>query len=208
MTGTIFTGYIFPKYKSEEVMRPRMEGIADPALKEFLLLDTSVLAKEEFKEECFEKEFIKSFLNAAESLAADGQKNINGPGMYVLSGYSYALPVLFLTRHCMELALKRALRRAGKISDNTHDLGKLWNSLLSEFPKQKGREDRRAVRNMGLFVKAITQLDSTGFSLRYSKDKQGQFTQNRPLFINDKELTSYLKKFVDQLEQINFDNTL
>lgn len=27
--------------------------------------------------------------------------------MYVLKSYSYAIPVLFLTRHCMELSIKR-----------------------------------------------------------------------------------------------------
>ena len=54
------------------------------------------------------------------------------------------------------------------------------------------------------FVHAVAQLDSTGFSLRYLKDKQGRFTQDCSLFVNDGKLTTYLEKFVNQLEQIDF----
>ncbi|BAR04715.1 hypothetical protein PSDT_0196 [Parascardovia denticolens DSM 10105 = JCM 12538] len=40
--------------------------------------------------------------------------------------------------------------------------------------------------------------------MRYLKDKQGRFTQDRSLFVNDGKLTTYLEKFVNQLEQIDF----
>ena len=53
-------------------------------------------------------------------------------------------------------------------------------------------------------VKAISQLDATGFNLRYPKDRQGQFTQDKPLFVNNEALVSYLESFVDQLERIDF----
>ena len=81
----------------------------------------------------------------------------------------------------------------------------LWSSLLSEFPEQRGREDRRAIKNMGAFVKSIAGIDDNGISLRYPSDKTGKLTQDRPLFVNDEEVASHLEKFVEQLELIDFD---
>ena len=41
--------------------------------------------------------------------------------------------------------------------------------------------------------------------LRYPQDKSGRLTQDRPLFVNDEEVVSYLEKFVEQLQLIDFD---
>lgn len=58
---------------------------------------------------------------------------------------------------------------------------------------------------MGAFVKAIAENDDNGISLRYPQDKSGRLTQDRPLFVNDEEVVSYLEKFVEQLQLIDFD---
>lgn len=58
---------------------------------------------------------------------------------------------------------------------------------------------------MGAFVKAIAEIDDNGISLRYPQDKSGRLTQGRPLFVNDEEVVSYLEKFVEQLQLIDFD---
>ena len=58
---------------------------------------------------------------------------------------------------------------------------------------------------MGAFVKAIAEIDDNGISLRYPQDKSGRLTQERPLFVNDEEVVSYLEKFVEQLQLIDFD---
>lgn len=55
------------------------------------------------------------------------------------------------------------------------------------------------------FVKAIAEIDDNGISLRYPQDKSGRLTQDRPLFVNDEEVVSYLEKFVEQLQLIDFD---
>ena len=186
-------------------MKPQMEGFGDPTLKSYSLLNSSALMKPELKDGMFEDEFIRSFLNAAKVLAAEGRAAIDRPGMYVLLDHSYAIPVLFLTRHCMELAIKRAIRKCGHEPRRNHSLLGLWSSLLSEFPEQRGREDRRAIKNMGAFVKSIAGIDDNGISLRYPSDKTGKLTQDRPLFVNDEEVASHLEKFVEQLELIDFD---
>ena len=201
----MFKGHVFPKYDERRVMKPQMEGFGDPTLKSYSLLNSSALMKPELKDGMFEDEFIRSFLNAAKVLAAEGRAAIDRPGMYVLLDHSYAIPVLFLTRHCMELAIKRAIRKCGREPRRNHSLLGLWSSLLSEFPEQRGREDRRAIKNMGAFVKSIAGIDDNGISLRYPSDKTGKLTQDRPLFVNDEEVASNLEKFVEQLELIDFD---
>lgn len=202
---SVFNDHVFPKYMSQQVMKSQMDGFNDPTLRDFSLLDSSALMKDEFKADRFDDEFIRSFLNAAKELAAAGRKAIDKPGMYLMLEYSYAIPVMFLTRHCIELAIKRAIKRCGAEPKRDHGLTSLWNSLLSRFPRQKCREDNRTIKNMGAFVKAVADIDDNGISLRYPQDKSGRLTQDRPLFVNNEEVVSYLEKFVEQLELIDFD---
>lgn len=202
---SVFNDHVFPKYMSQQVMKSQMDGFNDPTLRDFSLLDSSALMKDEFKADKFDDEFIRSFLNAAKELAAAGRKAIDKPGMYLMLEYSYAIPVMFLTRHCIELAIKRAIKRCGAEPKRDHGLTSLWNSLLSRFPRQKCREDNRTIKNMGAFVKAVADIDNNGISLRYPQVKSGRLTQDRPLFVNNEEVVSYLEKFVEQLELIDFD---
>lgn len=202
---SVFNDHVFPKYMSQQVMKSQMDGFNDPTLRDFSLLDSSALMKDEFKADKFDDEFIRSFLNAAKELAAAGRKAIDKPGMYLMLEYSYAIPVMFLTRHCIELAIKRAIKRCGAEPKKDHNLTSLWNSLLSRFPRQRCREDNRAIKNMGAFVKAVAEIDNDGISLRYPQDKSGRLTQDRLLFVNDEEVVSYLEKFVEQLQLIDFD---
>ncbi len=202
---SVFNDHVLPKYMNQQVMKSQMDGFNDPTLRDFSLLDSSALMKDEFKADRFDDEFIRSFLNAAKELAAAGRKAIDKPGMYLMLEYSYAIPVMFLTRHCIELAIKRAIKRCGAEPKRDHGLTSLWNSLLSRFPRQKCREDNRTIKNMGAFVKAVADIDNNGISLRYPQDKSGRLTQDRPLFVNNEEVVSYLEKFVEQLELIDFD---
>ena len=103
---SVFNDHVFPKYMSQQVMKSQMDGFSDPTLRDFSLLDSSALMKDELKADKFDDEFIRSFLNAAKELAAAGRRAIDKPGMYLIPVYSYTIPVMFLTRHCIELAIK------------------------------------------------------------------------------------------------------
>ena len=204
--GDAFKNHVFPEYEKSRVIKPQMKGLEDPTLNSFSLLNLSALMKPELKDQMFEDEFIRSFLNAAKVLAAAGRAAIDRPSMYVMFEHSYAIPVLFLTRHCMELAVKRAIRKCGREPKRNHGLSGHWSSLLSGFPEQMRREDRRAIKNMGAFVNCIADIDDNGISLRYPSDKSGRLTQDRPLFVNNEQVASYLEKFVKQLELIDFES--
>lgn len=58
---------------------------------------------------------------------------------------------------------------------------------------------------MGAFVNSIADIDDNGISLGYPCDKSGKLTQDRPLFVDVEQVDSYLEKFVEQLELIDFD---
>lgn len=89
---SVFNDHVFPKYMSQQVMKPQMDGFNDPTLRNFTLLNLSTLMKDELKAEGFDDEFIRSFLNAAKELAAAGRRATDGPGMYVMLEHSYAIP--------------------------------------------------------------------------------------------------------------------
>ena len=201
----IFSKNVFPEYIAVNVMKPQMNGFNDPTLKSFSLLNTATLSKDEFKEEKFETEFIQSFLNAAKAVAETGRKNIDQHEMYVLKSYSYAIPVLFLTRHCMELSIKRAIRKCHRHPKTNHDLKGLWNSFLQWMPEQRRSEDRKSLKNMGFFVRDVAEIDNNGISLRYPTYKTGERTQDKTLFVNNEEVVVYLEKFVEQLDLLEFE---
>ena len=64
--GSIFTEHVFPRYVGRQVMKPQMNGFNDPTLRDFSLLDSSVLMKEKLKGEMFEEEFIRWALESRE----------------------------------------------------------------------------------------------------------------------------------------------
>lgn len=103
---SVFNDHVFPKYMSQQVMKSQMDGFNDPTLRDFSLLDSSALMKDEFKADKFDDEFIRSFLNAAKELAAAGRKAIDKPGMYLMLEYSYAIPVMFSQGTVLSLQLK------------------------------------------------------------------------------------------------------
>lgn len=90
--GDAFKNHVFPKYEKSRAMKPQMKGLEDPTLNSFSLLDLSALMKPELKDQMFEDEFIRSFLNAAKVLAAAGRTAIDRPSMYVILNHSYAIP--------------------------------------------------------------------------------------------------------------------
>lgn len=204
---SVFKSIVFPEYVSSGVMKSHMEGFDDPALPSFSLLNVSAIMKKEFKHEELEGEFIKSYLNAAKVLVEECAKfneNNAGRGIYALTEYSYTLPVLYLTRHCMELAIKRAIRKCGYEPKKVHGLHSLWSSFCSRLQTYKTDSDAKTIGEMGKFVDAIVAVDDNGVDLRYSEDREGNLTQDKVLFVNNKEIVHYLECFVEQLEAFDF----
>ena len=49
LMDSVFNDHVFPKYKDQQVMKPQMDGLDDPTLRYFTLLDLSALVKDELK---------------------------------------------------------------------------------------------------------------------------------------------------------------
>lgn len=193
----------YPQFQTEIKVHGEWVNTTKPLFPGYLICDTA--------DPRTVQQYLLRMDDFARVLSQDGQfvplaTAIDRPSMYVILNHSYAIPVLFLTRHCMELAIKRAIRKCGREPKGNHGLSGLWNSLLSRFPEQRGREDRQVIKNMGAFVNSIADIDDNGISLRYPSYKSGKLTQDRPLFVNNEQVASYLEKFVEQLELIDFDS--
>ena len=55
---SVFNEYVFPRFQANTIFKPNMNGLNDPTLKNFSLLNSSVLMKSELKDKKFEDEFI------------------------------------------------------------------------------------------------------------------------------------------------------
>lgn len=202
MADSAFSENMFPRFDEKSLAKPRMDGFSDPTMNDFLLLDFSAMFKPEFKEDRFEKEFIRSFLVAAQAVVERGYRDTVRPNAYLFLDRSYVIPALYLVRHCMELSLKRAIRIKGGDPKNTHGLERLWSSFLQLIPKSSRGNSSKAISNMGKFVKFVSEFDGTGVDLRYPKSTDGSFTQDRAMWVNVREIVSLLEKFIEQLDKL------
>ena len=208
---SIFTSHKFSCPKQELLYKRQMiDGLGDKTLPRFVPLAFSVIAKQEYKQEKAEDNFINSFLESAKILAKISQEKSSPiPGIYLIYEHSLALPILYMTRHCMELSIKKAIRRGGHNPKHTHKLEGLWNSFVSYLSKERSTNDEKTLKQMHEFVKHIDFLDDNGEKLRYPKSKDDQFTQNTFYWVNCVAITETLGFFVNQLNaltNINEDN--
>lgn len=200
----IFKSHIFSGIKQESLYkRQMMDGFEDKTLHQFAPLAFSAVAKQEYKYEMFESEFIDSFLEAAKMLAKASRHNsVPMPGVYVFYKYSLVLPVLYMVRHCMELSIKRAIRLVGGNPKRKHKLDGLWSSFLSKLPKERTSEDEEVLRYMHDFVKYIDLLDDNGEKLRYPEGNDQELSQDIFYWVDSVAVTETLDCFVKQLNAL------
>ncbi|MCD2492474.1 HEPN domain-containing protein [Lacrimispora sp. NSJ-141] len=198
----IFKTDMFLEVKSEALYKPQMmDGLGDKTLGQYAPLTCGALAKPEYKGDMFEKEFISSFLESAKMLAvASRRDSVPTPGIYLFHTYSLVLPVLYMTRHCMELSIKRAIHLVGGNPKQTHKLMSLWSSFLSYLPQERNANDERILKRMQHFVRDVDALDDNGEKLRYPKGNDKQLTQDTFYWVNCVAITDALEHFVKQLD--------
>ena len=200
----IFKSHIFSGVKQETLYKRQMiDGFGDKTLPQFAPLVFSAFAKQEYKHEMFEEEFINSFLKSAKLLAEASRKdNSPLPGVYLFHTYSLVLPVLYMTRHCIELSMKRAIRLVGGKPKQTHKLMGLWSSFLSKLPEECTANDKRTLERMQRFVSYIDTLDENGEKLRYPEGNDKQLTQDTFYWVDCVAVTETLDCFVKQLNAL------
>lgn len=219
-TGLIFKE-AFTSPKKEEVYKTFMNDFSDPTLENFSPISMSVANKPYLRKRGSTAEWVDSYKEAAKILAFTNKERRTGKRIehnvqkqspifdkakYIFYSYQLALPTVFLVRHTAELAIKEAIER---VSENpkkdTHDLIKLWNSLLSHFPKNKVPFDRKNINQINLFLDILSHLDSDGTKTRYSTDKEGEYTHGQFEWVNCILLSDTLDNFVKAIRSIDYE---
>ena len=190
-----------------QLYKKQVNGFNDPCLKEYNPLLVSALFKDEYKKDQMTKEYIRSFMEAAKSLAK--AQSANKPGMTIFYDYSLILPALYLCRHSAEMAIKYSLESLHIEYKNVHKLKELWDKLIEAIPKglQSGKE-RTIVSNMGFFINKLNDLDENGQRLRYAIQTSGDLSQDIFLWINIQNIVNSTEKFIKQILDIDADNIL
>lgn len=126
--------------------------------------------------------------------------------LYVFYKYNYTLPTVFLIRHAAELAIKEAINKSGEEpNDFTHNLDRLWDSLLSQLPKSKTPNDNEIMKQAHKFLQYISHLDNDGTKVRYPVDKNGNYTHAKFEWVDCIKLSNTLVAFVETLRSINWE---
>lgn len=218
-------GNIFKQeFKAPEegvIYKTFINGFSIQELQHYTPISLAAANKENIKRRGTAKEWVDSYTEAAIALSkinqerccnsnAEARNKIENPyirhSKYVFFSYQLTLPIIFLTRHAAELALKEAIELAGgKLNNQTHDLIKLWNSLLSNFIENKSPFDTNNITQMHSYLQILSHLDDSGTKVRYATDKDGNYTHNNIEWVDCVLLTNKLKSFIESLRSIDYE---
>lgn len=199
----IFENCEFKKNIANELYKTQMNGLNDSTLKEYNPILMSPIFKKEVRDEKQTEEFIMSYLESAKLIMEETySRQDNNLGIRkVFLSYSLVLPTIYLCRHCLELAIKRAINSSGKNAKFNHTLSGLWDGLR-ECLKDKDilKEEKSLLNDMGSFIRSIELLDDNGTRLRYPKQKDNSDSQKDFLWVNTRKIVEQTEAFVRQLE--------
>lgn len=154
-------------------------------------------------------EFLDEYLNAARRLMQAGLADAKSRKGYerVVDEPSVAMPLLFLCRHTMELALKQVLLAGMKDPSTEHSIAKLYDRSYSTIVAKAGEKTAKNQRKFAVFIDG---LDPSGTKFRYAEDKEKG--KNKGLILRKPTKTTWLdpselyndtKLFIDTLRKNN-----
>lgn len=195
----------------DSLYKSQVNGLNDPCLKDYNPLLFSAWFKEEYKKGKMTEEYIKSFLEAAKALSkSTKEQKDNTLGIIkIFRNYSLTLPALYLCRHSIEMAIKYSLESLNIEFNKIHKLKELWKKLVDSIPKELQSDKERAMlKNMGLLISKINDLDENGQRLRYAIQTSGDMSQENFLWVNLQSVVNYTEKFIDQILSINVERII
>lgn len=198
----------FKSPENNEVYKEKMDGFLDPSLREFTPICMASVAQERSQKNVAEAEWVDSYIEASKELARLNQELNGGTSLgvkYVIREYYFTLPTLFLIRHAAELAIKEAIKKIGGNPKDEHDLTRLWNSFLSNLPKDKAPSDKDTIKEIGKNLDILSHLDRDGTRVRYSIDKHGKLTHGTFEWIDCGKLSESVSRLIEVLRNIDFE---
>jgi len=99
----------------------------------------------------------------------------------------YFMPVAYLYRHSLELKLKEIIRLGcdleflesdDKLSSvlNAHELHPLWNYARKIIESHWSNDEKNELNAAGRIIQEFHNIDKSGQNLRYSKNRNGNYT--------------------------------
>lgn len=200
----LFTESVFKIKEQDAYFTDKMNGLSDPKLKDYQFLSFSPAFKKEYLPDKEEKEYIKSYIEAAKIIAE--KSKIDNPAIrFVIKEYSLGLPCIFLCRHAIELSIKRCISKMNTENKHIHSLKELWEYYEKIARKKYDfTTEQELLADMKSFIILINDFDNNnGTKLRYSKGKDGKDSQDKLIFVNLKQITETTDLFVEQMELLS-----
>lgn len=174
---------------------------------EWDIVAPSVIFKDEYKNDEAEKEVILGYANALNCIANSLLKQNHSPAVVMtLRTNSLTIPFIFLARHTVELSLKYICELLNIEYKPKHSLITLWNDIIIKFNKYNHKKDD-SLEDIKTFIYALEELDCDGSHSRYSKDNSGKLYNNKPKFINVRNINYFIQnlfiKLVDSIKIAN-----
>lgn len=184
------------KYTKEMFVR---DGFEKYITNEWDIIASASILKKEYKDKEAEKEVILGYANALNCIADSLLKqNHSSAVIMTLRTNSLTIPFIFLARHTVELSLKYICRLLNIECKPKHGLITLWDKIIERFNEYNciGNDDLDDIK---VFICALEELDCDGSHSRYSKDNKGNLYNDKPKFINVKNINNFIQDLFIEL---------
>lgn len=184
------------KYTKEMFVR---DGVEKYITNEWDIIASASIFKKEYKDKEAEKEVILGYANALNCIADSLLKqNHSSAVIMTLRTNSLTIPFIFLARHTVELSLKYICRLLNIECKPKHGLITLWDKIIERFNEYNciGNNDLDDIK---VFICALEELDCDGSHSRYSKDNKGNLYNDKPKFINVKNINNFIQDLFIEL---------
>lgn len=143
---------------------------------EWEMLSFTSCFKEEFRMAAAEKEISSSYMHAAEVLHQHLNKENNPiPKMKIFTNKSLTVPMLYLCRHALELAMKIAIEGKEQTLTKGHRLAELWTQIKEKQYINDNQYDE--------LISLFEIIDDDGAKLRYAKNNKGNEYKDKACFV-------------------------
>ncbi|MEK0306356.1 HEPN domain-containing protein [Bifidobacterium favimelis] len=195
----------FPKFQRAKIIRKSVSGFNDPDVKKLIHTSMAPMFRAEKEQRTVEQaELIDSYLNALEAVRDVALKCAEQEDVVermFKSKSLTAMPLLFLSRHVVELTLKSTLTSQGRNPKKIHMLQKLWKSA-EPVCRRKLPEDQ--ISEISDFIGFFNGLDPHGTRFRYStraEDGSVDALNDAILWLDPTLLVSYVESLVTVFRQ-------
>lgn len=186
----------FPAFNETKVLHSHVQGPSDPEASRFTMISMAPIFRDgEVREEAAEAEYIDSYLNCLKAASAAALAQMEGTDSLerlFQPEYLTALPLLFLSRHIVELSLKSVIRTSHHKVKKSHKLMGLWNDAASACKSVLPSNEYESVKE---FIEFLGHLDPRGTAFRYSPPQDNR--EPELVWLDSAQLTSYTEALVD-----------